>query len=76
VIAPTPPKVDIRRKLIEVQLAHAPEIIPSEAPENIDAFIFRDFEFARMKIFMLTTRPMRTDVTLVRMKFGTASTGR
>jgi hypothetical protein len=58
-----------------VQLAQAPEIMPKEVPENIDALIFRNFEFLRMYTFMLTTKPIRTDVAFERMKFGTASTG-
>jgi len=32
---PAHPKVDTRRKLNEVQLAHAPDIMPSEVPETI-----------------------------------------
>jgi hypothetical protein len=66
----------MRRKLRDVQLAHVPDIMPREVPENIEPLIFRDFEFLSMYTFMLTTRPISTDVTFERMKFGIASAGR
>ena len=37
-----------RVELGEVQLAHAPEIMPSEVPENIEALIFLNFKFLRI----------------------------
>jgi hypothetical protein len=66
----------MRRKLIDVQLAHAPEIMPREVPENIVPLIFFNFEFLSMYTFMLTTTPISKDVTFERMKFGIASIGR
>ena len=74
---PTAPKVEIRTKPSEEQLAQVLEsTLRDEAENKEDTLTFSFFKCRSTYTFMLTTIPIRIDIIFERMKPATASLGK
>ena len=73
---PAPPNVDTRRKPIEEQLAQVLETTLNVEPEKKEARFIFNFECFKTYRFILTIIPNNIEVSVVRIKPITASSGR
>ncbi|MGA6991886.1 MAG: hypothetical protein WBX81_15830, partial [Nitrososphaeraceae archaeon] len=75
-MTPIVPNVDIRRKPIDEQLLHTPDMTPNADPENKDALLILILECLMTYTFILTSIPNRIETMVVRINPTIASSGR
>jgi hypothetical protein len=75
-MTPIVPNVDIRRKPIDEQLLHTPDMMPNADPENKDALLILILECLMTYTFILTSIPNRIETMVVRINPTIASSGR
>jgi hypothetical protein len=75
-MTPIVPNVDVRRKPIDEQLLHTPDIMPKADPENKDTLLILILECLITYAFILTSIPNRIETIVARKNPRIASSGR